>query len=296
MSEVDFKTQLDFKTGHVNKILAGVLDSHTDIQGQIMAAMRYSLESPGKRLRAVLVLMCCELASGKTNPDADTAACAIEMVHTYSLIHDDLPAMDNDDFRRGRPSCHKQFGEATAILAGDALLTMAFELLSSRITRQDMAVKLISILAKAAGAAGMIAGQMGDMEAQNRKGDLKMLEYIHQHKTAKMFEAACSMGAITAGANKEQLEKLGQFGLKLGLCFQIADDILDVLASSKDLGKTAGKDAAQGKLTYPSLIGLEKSKYHARELTQEALAELTGFGNEANVLRQLAQTLLERTK
>ena len=218
------------------------------------------------------------------------------MVHTYSLIHDDLPAMDDDDFRRGRPSCHKQFDEATAILTGDALLTFAFELLAKRITSPTMAAQLTAALAFAAGGAGMVGGQMADLLAENAKGNRKTLEYIHTNKTAKMFEAACKMGAIAGRATKSQLEHLADYGLKIGLGFQIADDILDLTAATEQLGKTAGKDTAQGKLTYPALVGLEKSKRLAQKITADAIAALKSFGPSADPLRQLAKVMLDRTK
>ena len=292
----DFKGRLEQKTAHVNSVIADLLDSTGDMHPRIAQALRYTLEAGGKRLRAALVLFCCELLRGKPNKNADIAAAAVEMVHTYSLIHDDLPAMDNDDFRRGRPSCHRQFDEATAILTGDALLTLAFELLAGRISEPAIATELITALAAASGGAGMIAGQMADLLAENAKGSPKLLSYIHTNKTARMFEAACKMGAITGGATKTQLKHLADYGLKIGLGFQIADDILDVTAGTEQLGKTAGKDAAQGKLTYPALVGLEKSRKLAQRLTAEAIAALKPFGSKADALSQLAQTMLERTK
>jgi geranylgeranyl pyrophosphate synthase len=292
----DFKGRLEQKTLHANRVIGRLLDSSGDIQPRIGQALRYTLQAPGKRLRAALVLFCCELVAGKTNRNADIAAAAIEMVHTYSLIHDDLPAMDDDDFRRGRPSCHKKFDEATAILTGDALLTFAFELLAKKISDSIMAAQLIASLASAAGGAGMVGGQMADLLAENTRGNPKLLAYIHTNKTAKMFEGACKMGAISGGATKSQLKYLADYGLKIGLGFQIADDILDVTAGTEQLGKTAGKDAAQGKLTYPALIGLEKSRKLAEKLTTEAVTALKSFGPRAETLRQLAQSMLERTK
>jgi geranylgeranyl diphosphate synthase, type II len=292
----DFKSRLEQKTVQVNRVIARLLDSTDDMHPRIAEAMRYTLESPGKRIRAAMVLFCCELVGGKTNKDVEIAAAAIEMVHTYSLIHDDLPAMDDDDFRRGRPSCHKQFDEATAILAGDALLTFAFELLAKKVSDAKTAAQLISALTSAAGGSGMVGGQMADLLAEHGKGSLKLLEYIHTNKTAKMFEAACTMGAIAGGATKSQLKHLADYGLKIGLGFQIADDILDVTAATEQLGKTAGKDAAQGKLTYPALVGLEKSKKLAQKITGEAIAALKTFGKPADTLRQLAHVMFERTK
>jgi geranylgeranyl diphosphate synthase type II len=292
----DFKSRLEEKTLHVNRVIARLLDSADNMHPRIWDALRYTLEAPGKRIRAAMVLFCCEIVCGKINKNADIGAAAIEMVHTYSLVHDDLPAMDNDDFRRGRPSCHKKFDEATAILAGDAMLTFAFELLAKQISDSTMATNLIATLASAAGGAAMVGGQMADLNAEYKKGSTKLLLYIHTSKTARMFEAACRMGAITGGASKSQAKHLADYGLKIGLGFQIADDILDVTAGTEELGKTAGKDAAQGKLTYPALVGLEKSRKLAQKLTSEAVAALKPFGKNADAMRQLAAVMLERTK
>jgi geranylgeranyl diphosphate synthase type II len=218
------------------------------------------------------------------------------MVHTYSLVHDDLPAMDDDDLRRGRPTCHKAFDEATAILTGDGLLTLAFEILADRIDDPVLAVKLIGELARAAGPAGMIAGQVADLRAENTVGTIAILEYIHTNKTAKMFRCAARMGALCGGARPEPLDALGQYGLKIGLGFQIADDILDVSASSEQLGKTAGKDVKAAKCTYPAVVGIEKAKELERSLAHEAVTLLEPFGANAEVLRQLAVALLDRNK
>lgn len=266
------------------------------IDNELEDVLCYTLQSPGKRIRSVLVLWSCELVNGQINRDAEIAAAAIEMVHTYSLVHDDLPAMDNDDLRRGRPTCHKAFDEATAILAGDALLTLAFEILAKKIEEPAVAVKLIGELAEAAGPAGMIAGQMADLKAENTAGTKEVLEYIHSNKTAKMFRCAAAMGAICGRADRQQLKSLYEYGLKIGLGFQIADDILDVSASSEQLGKTAGKDEKAGKATYPTIIGMEKSMQLAKKLADEAVAVLEPFGDKADNLRQLAIVLLKRTK
>ncbi|GAI71282.1 unnamed protein product, partial [marine sediment metagenome] len=219
-----------------------------------------------------------------------------EMVHTYSLVHDDLPAMDNDDLRRGLPTCHKAFDEATAILTGDALLTLAFEILAKQIDKPEIAVRLIAQLAEDAGPSGMIAGQIADLKAENATCSKKVLEYIHTNKTAKMFRCAAAMGAVCGGATKERLDRLSEYGLKIGLGFQIADDILDVSASSKQLGKTAGKDARAAKCTYPAVVGVKRAKELERKLADEAVAVLEPFGEKADTLRQLALALLERTK
>jgi geranylgeranyl pyrophosphate synthase len=224
---MDFNTQLRRKAQLVNNTLQQILAEQTDISDDLKEAIKYTLEAPGKRIRSALVLWCCELVSGRVNHDAEIAAAAIEMVHTYSLIHDDLPAMDNDDLRRGLPTCHKAFDEATAILAGDALLTLAFEILAKDSGEPTVAVRLIGQLAQAAGPAGMIAGQMADLKAENGQGTNELLEYIHTNKTAKMFRCAAAMGAICGRAGKDGFDRLCEYGLKIGLGFQIADDILD---------------------------------------------------------------------
>ncbi|MCK5563822.1 MAG: polyprenyl synthetase family protein [Planctomycetes bacterium] len=275
--------------------MAEYLARCNQIEPEIKKAIEYTLAAPGKRIRAVLVLWCCELCCGKINDDAMTAAVAVEMVHTYSLIHDDLPAMDDDDLRRGRPSCHKQFGEATAILTGDALLTMAFEMLASEIAEAKIAVRLIRTLSESAGAAGMIAGQMADIAGENSNGGLDALKYIHINKTAKMFAGAATMGAICGKAGEKQIENLCTYGLEVGLGFQIADDILDISATSQELGKTAGKDTEQGKMTYPAIIGLDRARETAFDIAEKAVAALQEFGSKADILRLLALELAKRT-
>jgi geranylgeranyl diphosphate synthase type II len=266
------------------------------VDSELRQVLQYTLEAPGKRIRSVLVLWCCELVAGRIIHDAEVAAAAIEMVHTYSLVHDDLPAMDDDDLRRGLPTCHKQFDEATAILAGDALLTLAFEILAEEIAEPATAVTLIRHLAGAAGPGGMIAGQMADVKAENGRGSRELLEYIHTNKTAKMFRCAAAMGAVCGGADQSQLKSLQEYGLKIGLGFQIADDILDVSASSEHLGKTAGKDARAAKCTYPAVVGTEESIRLARKLADEAAAALAPFGRKADTLRELAVAMVQRTR
>ena len=293
---MSFNTKLSETAQVVNRTLLWVLAEQDQAQDDLKEALSYVLDAPGKRVRSVLVLWCCELIGGSMNRNAEIAAAAIEMVHTYSLVHDDLPAMDDDDFRRGRPTCHKAFDEATAILAGDALLTFAFEILAKQVDEPSVAVRLIAELAEAAGPAGMIAGQMADLKAEKAVGTEEILEYIHINKTAKLFRCAAIMGAICGGANASQLRCLGEYGLKVGLGFQIADDILDVSASSGQLGKTAGKDAKAGKATYPAVVGMEESWQLAKRLADEAVTQLKPFGREADCLRQLAVALLQRTK
>jgi len=296
VSTSGFNELLRQKAELVNAALRRILAEQTGIAPDLKEALEYTLVAPGKRVRSVLVLWCCELVCGGVNRDAETAAAAVEMVHTYSLVHDDLPAMDDDDLRRGRPTCHKVFDEATAILTGDALLTLAFEILSKRIDKPAVAVRLISLLAESAGPAGMIAGQMADLKAEQTGGDERLLEYIHTNKTAKMFRCAAGMGAVCGGAAEQQYDRLCEYGLKIGLGFQVADDILDVCASSEQLGKTAGKDVRAGKATYPAIVGLEKSRESAKKLAGEAVALLEPFGSRAETLRQLAVALLERTR
>jgi geranylgeranyl pyrophosphate synthase len=291
-----FKSALAVKAALTERILAELFDNQAEIPERLKEAMKYMVLDGGKRIRAALVMWSCEVVSGRLNRDAEIAAAAVEMVHTYSLIHDDLPAMDDDDMRRGKPSCHKQFDEATAILAGDGLLTLAFELLSVEIENSDIAVRMIRTLSEAAGPSGMIAGQVADMHGPHVNGSLANLQYIHMNKTAEMFAASAAMGAIAGDADCRQLNAMIEYGMKIGLGFQIADDLLDISASSDQLGKTAGKDAEQGKLTYPALVGEEKSREIFEKLTCEAVCALQIFGSNAEPLRQLAMELLSRTK
>jgi geranylgeranyl diphosphate synthase type II len=293
---MNFQGELNKKARFVNRTLKKLLNRQRDIDNDLRKALRYTLEAPGKRIRSALVLWCCETVSGKINKNAAIAAAAIEMVHTYSLIHDDLPAMDNDDFRRGQLTCHKAFDEATAILAGDALLTLAFEILAKEIDDPAVSVRLIRELAEAAGPAGMVAGQMADLKAEKIKGTEKLLKYIHTNKTAKMFRGSAAMGAIAGSANDKQYKVLCNYGLKVGLGFQIADDILDESATSKHLGKTAGKDKKASKCTYPAIFGLEKPRQIERKLAGQAVVLLKSFGPKADILRQMPIALLERTR
>ncbi|MHC4323705.1 MAG: polyprenyl synthetase family protein [Planctomycetota bacterium] len=294
-STMDFHTLLRSKAQSVNNTLQRILDCR-QINSELKEALKYTLDAPGKRVRSVLVLWCCELVSGQVNRNAEIASAAIEMVHTYSLIHDDLPAMDDDDMRRGRPTCHKAFDEATAILAGDALLTLAFEILTEGVEQPEIAVRLVSQLAQDAGAAGMIGGQMADLKAQESAGTKELVEYIHINKTAKMFRCAAAMGAICGRATQKQLESLCEYGMNIGLAFQIADDILDETASSEQLGKTAGKDLKAAKCTYPAVVGLDKARELQDKLTSEAVTMLKPFGQKADTLRQFAMVLLGRKK
>ena len=271
---------------------------------RLREAMRYSLLAPGKRIRPLLVLLACESCGGAIEQSMP-AACAVEMIHAYSLIHDDLPAMDDDDLRRGRPTCHKAFDEATAILAGDALLPLAFETLAREIKPPETAVACSLALAQAAGACGMAGGQAGDVMAE-KNNDLRMmndesgnihqstLESIHQRKTGAMIRASLRMGALVAQADPLDLAALDEYGRCIGLAFQITDDLLDVQSTAGEMGKRTGKDAERGKLTFPAILGLDQSKQYARQLVSEARQALAGFGPAAEKLRALAQFVLER--
>ena len=294
-TQTNFQQRLSDAAATIEEAIDGYLAHDVAVPAVLREAMGYSLHAGGKRLRPVMVILACQVCGGQ-EVRALPAAAAIEMVHTYSLIHDDLPAMDDDDLRRGQPSCHKAFGEATAILAGDGLLTLAFEILAGEIEDKLMATAMIRILAEAAGPAGMIAGQMADMQSHDTHGNVELLEYIHTNKTAKMFAAAAATGAIAAAAGDRQLRHIEQYGLNIGLGFQIADDILDVTASSEELGKTAGKDEQQGKVTYPLVVGIAEAKRLAKVYADKAIESLHIFGTEADVLRHLANELLNRTK
>jgi len=260
--------------------------------GRLAEAMRYSVFAGGKRLRPMLVLLASDLCGGEPSR-ALPPACAVELVHTYSLIHDDLPAMDDDDFRRGRPSCHKAFDEATAILAGDALLTLAFDVLV-RPPCEGCGAALVAELARGAGVGGMVAGQMADMAFEAAEPTAEAVSFIHRHKTAALIATSLRLGAIAANATPDACDRLGRFGEHLGLAFQIADDVLDVEAPSKQLGKTAGKDASSGKVTYPAVFGLEESRSRARELVAQAIAELEPFGPAGGLLCEVADYVVAR--
>jgi geranylgeranyl diphosphate synthase type II len=283
--------------------MRGLIDAELDrycqsipgCPGRLESAFRHSLFAPGKRLRPMLVLNAA-MACGSDISRAMPAACAVEMVHTYSLIHDDLPAMDDDDLRRGRPTCHVQFDEATAILAGDGLLTLAFEVLARHVQPEGTAVRCCAELAQAAGFSGMVGGQADDLAAENHGGSIEKLENIHRRKTGALLVASLRLGALTAGATNEQIERLSAYGSKLGLAFQIVDDLLDLQGDSTALGKTIGKDSHQGKLTFPALLGEVASRRQARVLIEEAVRELHPFGQLADNLVSLAMFVLERDR
>jgi geranylgeranyl diphosphate synthase type II len=260
----------------------------------IHGAMRYSVFAGGKRIRPILCLETSRIFTADVTP-ALYPACAIEFIHTYSLIHDDLPALDNDDLRRGKPTCHKKFGEAIAILAGDALLTLAFETVGAVPVDAEIRVKMLQEISKSAGSVnGMVGGQVADLEAEGKGVGPDTLEYIHRSKTAALIRASITAGAICAGASEEEVTRLRHFGETLGWAFQVTDDILDVEESSAALGKTAGKDIAQQKATYPAVFGLEKSHQIASELSSQAIADLAPFGAQAARLRAIAEFLVHR--
>ena len=262
----------------------------------IHRAMRYSLLAGGKRLRPLLCCAASEACGGNARA-ALPAACAVEMIHAYSLIHDDLPCMDNDDLRRGKPTSHKVFGEGIAVLAGDALLTEAFAVLATAKPRASYhGSDLVTELARAAGSRGLIAGQVADLEAEGRQPSEPALYFIHAAKTGMLLRASLKLGAMCAGGTKAQVAALDRFGFALGLAFQIQDDILDATQSAQKLGKTAGKDAAAGKMTFPGLFGLEKSRALAEQWTEEAIVALKSFGSRGETLRALAADLLQRER
>jgi geranylgeranyl diphosphate synthase, type II len=260
----------------------------------IHKAMRYSVFAGGKRIRPILCMETAKIFSPQA-AGALEIGCALEFIHTYSLIHDDLPALDNDDLRRGKPTNHKVFGEAIAILAGDALLTLAFQTLAMAPVEPQRRLALLAMIAEAAGTdRGMIGGQVADLEAEGKPGDKGMLEYIHRAKTAALIRASIVAGAIAGGAERSDLNRLMNFGENIGWAFQVVDDILDVEESSEALGKTAGKDQAQKKATYPALHGLEESRDIAADLEKKALKELDHYADRAKTLRDLAQFLVAR--
>ncbi len=276
-------------------VLETMLEPGPDVPARLAEAVRYAAQGGGKRIRPFLVTRLCEL-SGGTAERAAPAAVAIECVHAFSLVHDDLPAMDDDDLRRGRPTCHKVYGEAVAILAGDALLALAFDLLATRINDPAVARAAVAELARAAGWAGMIGGQTTDILSENQPPDRALVERIHRDKTARLFEASARLGAICALADASRSDAAARFGRNLGLAFQIADDLLDVTGTPQRLGKAVAKDAQAGKQTYPAAVGIEPSRAAARQAADRALDALDVFGPSADDLRNLTQWVIERDK
>src|SRR5213083_584408 len=279
----------------IDHALDRFLPKETTAPPTLHKAMRYSLFAGGKRLRPILCLAAAEACRGSIR-NALPLACALECIHTYSLVHDDLPSMDDDDFRRGRPTCHKVFGDGVAVLAGDALLTVAFEIVSNAkpTSRYNMSI-LLGEIAVAAGSQKLIAGQVADLEAEGKDVKRDQLQFIHENKTAAILKSSVRLGAMSANADARKLSAITRFGQRLGLASQIIDDILDVTQTSEILGKSAGKDVAAKKATYPAVIGLQKSRAEARRLTREAQNALSIFSNRnAEALHALANYLLER--
>lgn len=296
---MDIRTYLEEKKKVVDAALEKYCPKATEFPQTLHQAMRYSVFAGGKRIRPILSMATFDAVGGKGDGILPFA-CALELIHTYSLIHDDLPAIDNDDFRRGRPTCHKAFGEAMAILAGDALLTEAFQLMTNYSLQGGLAVRerlmldLVNKVAQAAGISGMVGGQVVDIESEGQDVDLATLQYIHTHKTGAMILASVQIGARLGGAEGEILKACTHFGERVGLAFQIVDDILDVEGKPELLGKNTGSDLSKRKATYPALLGIEESKRRARELTDLAVDALSPLGEKANPLRGIARFIISR--
>lgn len=287
---------LEATTRAVNDGLERLLPKAKTRPSTIHTAMRYSIFAGGKRLRPALCIAAAEACGGRRE-NAIHYACAVECIHTYSLIHDDLPAMDNDDFRRGKPTNHKVFGEGIAILAGDALLTQAFEILAlAQPGKRYSPAETVLELARASGSLQLIAGQVADLEGEGKELNERDLRYIHERKTSALLTCSARLGGMSANCSPSQLEALTEFGYHVGLAFQVIDDILDVTQTTEQLGKTAGKDIAARKATYPSILGLEKSRKIAAKLTEKAFASLAPFKGKAVALEALARYLLERDR
>jgi len=281
----------------IDASLEKLLPAATQRPDSIHQAMRHSVFAGGKRLRPILVMEAARMITGSLPDGVDELGAAIEMLHTYSLIHDDLPALDNDDLRRGRPTCHVAFGEATAILAGDALQTYAYEVMARLRTAAEAKIQIIEEVGHATGTIdGMIGGQVLDLEAEHTHADAATVEYIHRSKTGALITASVVSGGLYAGADKAQVQRIREFGKSAGLAFQIVDDVLDVTQTSEQLGKTAGKDMKTEKSTWPSLYGVDKSLEMADELFYTANKRLDSFGERAQTLKELAKFLVERKK
>ena len=296
---MELKAYLEDRRKMVDRALEEALPEKNGPLAEIVRAMRYSLFAGGKRIRPVLAMAGAE-AVGADPESALPAGVALEMIHTYSLIHDDLPAMDDDDMRRGRPSNHKAFGEAAAVLAGDGLLTLAFQILADAGEKPGMdasrILRAVALIARSAGYEGMVGGQAVDMEAQGREADGELVGYLHKCKTAELLTAAVVSGAILGGGGPDDIESLSRYGLSLGLAFQITDDILDIEGDAEAMGKPIGSDESVKKATYPSVFGLEESKKEAGRRVDDAIGALDRFGPEAEPLRQIAEYLRTRKK
>jgi geranylgeranyl diphosphate synthase, type II len=296
---MDAKIYLNEKKEIVDVALERYFPKAPDFPPSLRQAIRHSLFAGGKRIRPILSIAAFEAVGGK-GEEILPLACALEMIHTYSLIHDDLPAIDNDDFRRGRPTCHRAFGEAVAILAGDALLTEAFQLMTNGsalnliLGRERLILDLVNRVAQASGIAGMVGGQVVDIESEGKEVDLPTLQYIHTHKTGAMILVSVQTGARLGGAEGEILRAFTRYGERVGLAFQIADDVLDVVGKAELMGKSTGSDLSKKKATYPALLGVEESKKRARELMELAIEALNPFGPEADPLREIARFIVAR--
>ncbi|MBI2881300.1 MAG: polyprenyl synthetase family protein [Candidatus Tectomicrobia bacterium] len=296
MGPFDLNAYMEEKRSQVNRLLEEVLASPRDEDG-LYAAMRYSVFAGGKRLRPILALAGAEAVGGVPEKALPFAA-ALELIHTYSLVHDDLPAMDDSDFRRGRPTSHKQFGEATAVLTGDALLTLAFEVMTAPgpADGPDPRVlqRVVCEVARAIGVAGMIGGQAADLRFMGKRAAPRDVEYIHSHKTGALIRVSAWGGAVLGDGSPEQVEAVGRYGKNVGLAFQIVDDILDEVGDSDKMGKSAGSDQEAKKATYLKVFGIEESRRRAKGLVDAALAEVSGLGPGADPLRQIAQFIVAR--
>ena len=293
---MSFKSSLKYRVDYIEKLLKEHMPEEKGYQKTIFEAMNYSLKAGGKRLRPILTLEACRIVGGNEE-DAIPFAIAIEMIHTYSLIHDDLPALDNDDLRRGRPTNHKVYGDAMAILAGDGLLNYAFEImLKSSIGKENPAKYLNAIneIAKSSGVYGMIGGQVVDIESEDKNIEMEKLDFIHLNKTAAIIVGCMRAGAIIGDATEEQLENITKYATNIGLSFQIADDILDITGDESKLGKKVGSDIDNNKSTYPSLIGLEKSKEIANDLINEAKTRISNIKGDTEFLNDLAEYIVAR--
>jgi len=281
----------------VDQVLARLLPAATQYPVSIHQAMRHSMFAGGKRIRPILCMEAGRMVAGSLPVGIEELGATLEMLHTYSLIHDDLPALDNDDLRRGRPTCHKVFGEAIAILAGDAFQTQAYEVMARLKCPAEARVRIIEEIARGTGTVdGMIGGQVADLEAERTKPDAARLQYIHRAKTAALITASVVSGGLYGGADDQQVARLRSFGQSIGLAFQIVDDVLDVTQTSEQLGKTAGKDTVAEKATYPALFGIDESINKADQLVKDAFGALDSFGDRAETLKELARFLVERKK
>lgn len=294
MTDFEFDNILKNDIRKVNNSLLSYIPDAMDGQYKVVEAMKYSLKNGGKRIRPILALEFAKVCGGSRD-DCLPLACAVEYVHTYSLIHDDLPCMDNDDLRRGKPSCHKQFEEATALLAGDALLTHAFEIVSNSDLSDDKKVMIVSLLAQNSGVSGMLGGQVIDLIFEQENPTLKELLTVYKLKTGALISAACLIGCISAGANSEQLSAASKFAYSLGIAFQIQDDILDIIGDEEKLGKPVGSDVSNNKATYASIVGIDKAKYDVQRLTQNAVKQLEHF-EYTEFIEKLAYRLVNRDK